>query len=212
VITAKILLQINPNITNTSAKAAAINTAMERFGIDTPKRQAHFLGQLLHESGHLENTRENFNYSAAGLLKTWPSRFKNLVDAQFYERQPAKIANFVYANRMGNGNEASGDGWKFRGAGWFQIPGRSLQKECAQGLGISGEIGDYLCTINGAALSAGWYWWSRGCNRYADMNNVDAVSDLINLGHLTAKVGDSIGYTKRLDLTNSFLKAFGVNP
>ena len=203
------LLKLAPNIVhNADAYVAAINTAMARFSIDTPQRVAHLMAQLMHESGQLQNFRENLNYSAAGLMRCWPNRFKNVVDATHYEHQPAKIANYVYANRMGNGDEASGDGWAFRGSGWFQVTGRSNQKECGIALDIKGDIGDWLATPTGAAMSAAWFWWSRGCNRWADMNNIDAVSDIIIICRRTEKVGDSIGYDKRLALTNLALKVF----
>jgi putative chitinase len=208
-LTAAQLLKLAPNLMlhEASTYAALLSSAMERFGIDTPKRIAFFLAQVVHESGGLTQFRENLNYSAAGLLRAWPNRFKGLIDAQHYERQPAKIANYVYANRMGNGNEQSGDGWKFRGAGWPQITGRTNQKECGIALGVTGDIGDWLATPNGSALASAWFWWSRGLNRYADMDNVDAVADIYNIGHRTEKIGDSIGYDKRLALTNIGLKA-----
>lgn len=209
ILTSTTLLKLAPNVGQKAASYAdLLSAAMDRFGIDTPARAAHFIAQVLHESGTLVDFRENLNYSAAGLLKTWPNRFKNLVDAQFYERQPAKIANFVYANRMGNGDEKSGDGWKYRGSGWLQQTGKELQRQCAAELGVTGDIGDWLATPSGAALSAAWTWWKKGCNRFADAGNVDAISDLINMGHLTQKVGDSIGYDRRLQLTNLALKAF----
>ena len=207
-ITKDQLLKIAPNCQNAAVYAGCLAAAMDRFSIDTPARAAHFLAQVVHESDYLTAFRENFNYSAAGLLKTWPSRFKNLADAQFYDRQPAKIANYVYANRMGNSDEKSGDGWLYRGAGWLQQTGKAMHEECAAYFKIPlNKLTEWLCTPNGAALSAAWVWWKKGCNRYADMGNVDAVSDLINLGHLTQKVGDSIGYNKRLLLTNTALKA-----
>ena len=204
------LQAIAPNVgAAASVYVGPLNAAMSRFGIDTPMRMAHFLAQVIHESEGLSRFRENMNYSAAGLLRTWPSRFKNFVEAQFYERQPAKIANYVYANRMGNGDEKSGDGWKYRGAGWLQLTGKSTQFSAAGELGVVGDIGEWLSSVNGAALSAAWFWWKSGCNRYADMNNVDAVSDIINIGKRTDKIGDSIGYDKRMALTKLALKVLG---
>lgn len=121
--------------------------------------------------------------------------------------QPGKkIANYVYANRMGNGNERSGDGWRYRGAGWIQLTGRDNHQEVARELAVIGDIGDWLSTVTGAALSAAWFWWKSGCNPLADAGNVDAISDLINIGHVTAKQGDSVGYDKRLSLTRHCLK------
>lgn len=206
ILTLEKLLKLAPDVQSGGAVVACLNAAMERFSIDTPMRAAYFLAQVIHESGEFSHYRENLNYSAVGLLRTWPNRFKNQVDAEFYARQPAKIANFVYAGRMGNGDEKSGDGWKYRGAGWLQLTGKNAQRECCQELGCTGDIGDWLSTVNGAALSAAWFWWKSGCNRYADQGNVDAVSDIINIGHRTDRVGDSIGYDKRLALTNLALK------
>lgn len=210
-ITTSQLLTLAPNAgPHASSYAASLNAAMERFGIDTPLRAAHFLAQLVHESGDLTQFRENMNYGAAGLMRTWPSRFPSMIDAQCYERQPMKIANYVYANRMGNGDAKSGDGWNCRGAGWFQLTGKTAQAECAAHFGIKSDIGEWLSTPEGAAMSAAFFWWKTGCNRFADMDNVDAVSDIINIGHRTAKQGDSIGYEKRLRLTNLAKKVLMV--
>lgn len=207
-ITADQLTRIAPNCgKNAAVYASCLGAAMDRFSIDTAMQAAHFLSQAAVESGDFTCFRENMNYGAAALMRTWPSRFRSLIEAQLYERQPAKLANFVYANRMGNGDEKSGDGWTYRGAGWLQQTGKGMQEECAAYFQIPlAKLADWLCTPNGAALSAAWVWWKKGCNRYADMNNVDAVSDLINLGHLTQKIGDSIGYDKRLRTTNVAVK------
>lgn len=97
---------------------------MEKFGIDNPLRLSHFLSQCAHESGNFKFVRENLNYSADGLRKIFPKYFPTLEAANKYARQPEKIANRVYANRMGNGDEASGDGWKFRGRGAIQLTGK----------------------------------------------------------------------------------------
>jgi putative chitinase len=97
---------------------------MEKFGIDNPLRLSHFLSQCAHESGNFKLVRENLNYSADGLRKIFPKYFPTIEVANKYARQPEKIANRVYANRMGNGDEASGDGWKFRGRGAIQTTGK----------------------------------------------------------------------------------------
>lgn len=97
---------------------------MEKFGINSPLRLSHFLSQCAHESGNFKFVRENLNYSAAGLRKIFPKYFPTLEAANKYARQPEKIANKVYGNRMGNGDEASGDGFKFRGRGYIQLTGK----------------------------------------------------------------------------------------
>lgn len=202
------LQTIAPNVGNAATVYTnTLNNAMQRFGIDTPLRMAHFLAQLVHESDGLTAFRENLNYSANRLLAIWPKRFANIIEAQHYERQPMKLANYVYANRMGNGDATSGDGWKYRGAGWFQLTGKTNHEQMAKELGvINSDIGEWLSTVNGAALSAAWFWWKNGCNRLADMNNCEAVSDIINLGRRTAKEGDSIGFARRKELTDRIIK------
>lgn len=98
---------------------------MAKFGITNPLRLAHFLSQCAHESGNFKLVRENLNYSSEGLLKTFPKYFKDKATADLYARNPQKIGNRVYANRMGNGNEASGEGYKFSGKGYIQLTGKS---------------------------------------------------------------------------------------
>ncbi|TWI69068.1 putative chitinase [Pseudoduganella lurida] len=207
-LTSEQLHQIAPAVGHAvGAYVGPLNAAMSRYGIDTPQRAAHFLAQIAHESGDFTRFREDLNYSAVNLLRTWPKRFTNQVEAQAYANQPEKIANFVYANRMGNGDQKSGDGWRYRGAGWIQLTGKNNQRAAALELGvIDADIGNWLATVPGAALSAAWFWWKNGCSRWADTNNVDAVSDIINIGRRTEKEGDAIGYTKRLELTQRALK------
>jgi len=205
-ITVEQLLKIAPGVGPAAGVyVAALNSAMSRFLINTPQRAAHFLAQIVHESGELASMRENLNYSATNLRNTWPSRFRSIEIAMLYQRQPEKLANYVYANRMGNGDEKSGDGWRYRGAGWIQITGKKNHIEVAGALSVMGDIGAWLATVNGAALSAAWFWWKSGCNRWADVGNVDALSDIINIGHRTERVGDSVGYDKRLTLTKHCL-------
>ena len=103
---------------------AEIPVIIEKFGIDGPLRLSHFLSQCAHESGNFKLVRENLNYSADGLRKIFPKYFPTIEVANKYARQPEKIANRVYANRMGNGDEASGDGWKYKGAGFVQLTGK----------------------------------------------------------------------------------------
>jgi putative chitinase len=103
---------------------AEIPVIIEKFGIDGPLRLSHFLSQCAHESGNFKFLKENLNYSADGLRKIFPKYFPTLEAANKYARQPEKIANKVYGNRMGNGDEASGDGFKFRGRGYIQLTGK----------------------------------------------------------------------------------------
>jgi len=175
-----------------------LNDTLYKYQINTPLRISHFLAQVLHESGNLEYNRENLNYSKEGLLKTFSKYFNNTTAGQ-YARQPIRIANKVYANRMGNGNEASGDGWKYRGTGPIQLTGKSNFTLLSRDTGIDFVSNpDLLVTPDYLFLGAGWYWNITRLNSKADANNLDAVSDLINIGRLTPKVGDAIGYSDRL--------------
>lgn len=190
-----------PVCRNTEAFAGPMAAAMARFAINTPERQAAFLAQVGHESAQLTRTSENLNYSAEGLMKTWPSRFIGLEVANQYAHQPEKIANRVYANRMHNGDEASGDGFKYRGSGAVQLTGK--ENHLAAALYFDQDldtISDWLRTPLGACLSAGWFWECAGCNEAADEGDFDKVSDLINIGRKTEKEGDAIGYSDRLSL------------
>jgi putative chitinase len=180
-----------------------INAGIVEFEIDKPLRSAMFLSELAHESSQLGAMQENLNYSAEGLMKTWPHRFLTLEFANKYARQPEKIANYVYANRCGNGDEASGDGWRHRGAGGIGLTFKNNQAECASYFNIPVEsIGDWLRTPEGAMRSAAWFFKKHGCNEVADTGNFDGVCDLINIGRKTEKVGDSIGYLDRLSFYN----------
>ena len=208
------LLKMVPDLDDAKAGvfSGVINQAAQRFGIDTPKRLAMFMGQVLVESGDLKSTREKMSYSAARLMAVWPSRFPTLAIASQYENQPQKLANFVYANRMGNGGPETNDGWNHRGAGWLQLTGKTNQEACGTVLGVSLEgIGDWLATTLGAAQSSAWFWDKNSVNRLADFGNIDSVSDAVNIGHLTTKIGDAEGYAKRVVKTQLCLNVLGVS-
>lgn len=153
------------------------------YEIDSPLRIAGFLSQIAHESMGMTRLIENLNYSAEGLMRVWPSRFKTMDVALQYARNPEKIANKVYANRMGNGDEASGDGWRFRGRGLKQLTGRANYAEFTQAVGqdFVKEPDALLDPVN-AALSAGWFWHENGLNRLADLGDVEAMTKRINGG------------------------------
>lgn len=182
-----------------------INSVCDRYAINTKNRIAAFLSQVAHESSRFSVLEENLNYKAQGLLNTFPKYF-TADGAKFYERNPQMIANKVYANRMGNGNEESGDGWKYRGRGLIQITGKNNYRACGNALGIllisSPEM---LIQPEYAALSAGWYWDTCNANKYADQNDIDGVSDVINRGVKTQRIGDAIGYQDRVDLYQKML-------
>lgn len=186
-----------------AAFVAPLNAAMQEFGITTERRVEMFLAQIAHESGQLRAMQEGLNYSADGLMKTWPRRFPTRAIADAYARRPEAIANKVYADRGGNGNEASGDGWRHRGAGLIGLTFHDNQKKCADHFGIDvRSVGDWLRTPEGACRSAAWFWQEHGCNTLADLNDFDGVSDAINIGHQTGAEGDAIGYADRLAFLN----------
>ncbi len=146
-------------VTQAGTFAAPLNTAMAANGIDTPERRAAFLAQISVESGDLHNTEENLNYSAERLHAVWPRRFPTVASAQPYAHNPEALANHVYANRLGNGDEASGDGYRFRGRGLMQVTGRSNYR--AAGFENRPEA---LAEPNTASDTAARFWSSNGLN------------------------------------------------
>jgi putative chitinase len=162
--------------------APLLTAACAEFGISTPARQAAFVPQVAHESAGFTRLVENLNYSATGLMSVWPKRF-NLTTAMACARNPEKIANQVYASRMGNGNVASGDGWRYRGRGLIQITGRANYEGCGEGLGLDLIAHPELLECpEHAARSAGWYWQANGLNALADAGDFDGITRRINGG------------------------------
>ncbi|WP_199271813.1 glycoside hydrolase family 19 protein [Pseudoduganella flava] len=187
--------------------APLLASAMARYGIDTVLRRAAFLATVAHESSQLSRFDENLNYGAAALTRTWPRRFPPAV-ARTYARQPERIANRAYALREGNGDEASGDGWRYRGAGAIQLTFANNHAACARHVGIGLDaVGAWLRTPEGACRSAGWYWAMRGLNALADAGDFDGVCDVVNLGRKTPAVGDAAGWPERRGL---YLRALAV--
>jgi len=163
----------------------ALDQLLDDYDINTPLRVAHFVAQCAHESGSFRFIEENLNYRAESLTKTWPRLFPTMDIARQYEKQPVKIANRAYGNRMGNGDEASGDGWRYRGRGLIQLTGRDNYTFFAGSLGIPvEEAADYLSTFEGAAQSACFYWEQNNLNRFADANDVKGLTRAINGGYL----------------------------
>jgi putative chitinase len=162
--------------------AVPISAAAVRFEINSPPRLSAFLAQIGHESGSLADLVEDLKYSAAGLRAVWPSHFSP-TEAADYARQPERIANRVYADRMGNGDEASGDGWSFRGRGLIQITGRANYKACSEGIGLDLIYApDQLIRAEPAAQSAAWFWKANGLNALADAGDFDTITKRINGG------------------------------
>jgi len=167
-----VLQTVVPQCPNAGDWVAPLNDAMARFDISNARRAAAFLAQIAHESNGLRSLSENLNYSAAGLMNTWPNRFPTVAVAQQYARNPEKIANYVYALRLGNGDEDSGDGWRYRGRGLIQLTGRGNYRAAGTALGLPLENDpDQLAQPGAATLSAAWFWKSHGLNELADDAN-----------------------------------------
>lgn len=161
----------------------ALNETFAKFGINTPKQQAAFIGQCSHECGNFRLLEENLNYKAATLMRLWPKRFPTLEIANQYAGQPRKIANSVYANRMGNRDEASGDGYRFRGRGCIQLTGHSGYYHAGQALGVDFVMQpDLVATPQYAALTAGWFWSTHNLNALAEAGDEVSCCKRINGG------------------------------
>ncbi|WP_395605240.1 glycoside hydrolase family 19 protein [Pseudomonas sp. B16120] len=180
-ITERQLLQILPNAGRQAGVfVPVLNTAMNRYGIVGTPRAAAFIAQVGHESGQLTRLVENLNYSADGLMKTWPSRFDS-VRATAAARNPEQIANIVYAGRMGN--TAPGDGWKYRGRGLIQVTGKANYAVCGEALGLDLiNQPELLEQSQYAAMSAAWFWSANGLNTLADAGDLTKITQRINGG------------------------------
>jgi len=152
-----------------------------RYNINTIQRQASFIGQCQHESSNFRTLEENLHYSADGLMRTWSSRFPSRDVAEQFAQNPEKIANKVYAGRMGNTQD--GDGWAYHGRGLIQLTGRDNYKNCGAAVGMDLiNHPELLVQPNGAALSAGWFWNKHGLNDLADAQDYDTMTKRINGG------------------------------
>ena len=170
-----------------------LTTTFVKFGMVSPKEQAAFIGQCSHESNHFKVLEENLNYRAETLQKLFGHKFKP-GEVELYARQPAKIANRIYANRMGNREEASGDGYRFRGRGVVQLTGHDNYWHCGQALGQDFVMNpDLVASPMYAALSAGWFWKTHGCGALVD--NPQQLCKRINGGLIG--LDDRIKQTER---------------
>ena len=150
-----------------------LNETFQKYDINTPKRQACFLGQTRHESANFKFTKENLNYSAKALMATWPSRFPDIDTAEKYERQPEKIASKVYMGRMGNTTPE--EAAAYIGRGLIQVTGKENYQHCGEALGVDLLNNPTLLEQpRYAALSAGWFWNKKGLNALADEGTKDA--------------------------------------
>jgi len=162
----------------------ALSKILPDYEIHTPERVAAFLAQTAHESGGYTAIKENLNYKAESLCRVWP-RYFNPSNANEYAHQPEKIANRAYANRMGNGPEESGDGWKFCGRGLIQLTGKDNYTRYAQATEQTlDEASEHLSTFEGCVQSAAWFWEANNLNQYADSGDILTMTKRINGGTL----------------------------
>ncbi len=195
-ITAQQLKAIMPKC-NTDQWLNSLNQAMGKFEINTPARIAAFLAQIAHESAETAILSENLNYSALRLTQVWPQRFPTIVLAQAYAKNPEKLANFVYAGRGGNGNTASGDGWRYRGRGLFQLTTKDNYRLAGQALALPlVEKPDLLLSPDVAALTAAHFWQRLGLNVLADHQVGD--NDEKDFEKISIKInGGKVGLAER---------------
>ena len=185
-VTLELLKEICPKTKATvlAKYVEPLNTVGEHFGLfENPKRMAAFIAQIAHESGGFNFVKEGLNYSDKGLVGTFKKYFPTVASTAGYARNPAKIANKVYANRMGNGPESSGDGYKFCGRGLIQLTGKDNYTRFAKSISKSiDEAVAYLETAEGAVARAGWFWDTNKLSVYADKGDFVGLTRRINGG------------------------------
>jgi len=184
-ITREQLQQIIPRNLYIDQWCSALNQLLPDYGIDTPQRVAAFLAQCAHESGNFVFLKENLNYKWASLRKVFPKYFPTDELAQAYEKQPERIANRIYGSRMGNGDEASGDGFRYCGRGLIQLTGRNNYDAFAESIETPVEqVPAYLETFEGAVQSACWFWETNNLNQFADADDIKTMTRRINGGFI----------------------------
>lgn len=185
ILTKSQLKELLPNNPYVNEWYEALSTLFPDYDINTPKRIAAFIAQCSHESAGFKFLKENLNYRAESLMRVWPRYFPTIEIARQYAHQQEKIANRAYANRMGNGDEASGDGWRFCGRGLIQLTGRNNYEAFADSIETPvEEIPEYLATFEGAAQSACWFWETNNLNVWADKGDIVMLTKKINGGTL----------------------------
>jgi putative chitinase len=177
-----------------------LQAAFDKYDINTSKRQAAFIGQCAHESANFKVLQENLNYSADGLMKTWPTRFPTKEVADQYARQPAKIAGKVYNGRLGNTSEEEAS--KYLGRGLIQLTGKENYERCGLAIGVDLLSNpDLLLDPRHAAMSAGWFWNKKGLNELADAQEHGQITKRIN--------GGTLGLDDRIAKTTKAAQALG---
>lgn len=199
-ITLEQVKKLVPSYADKETLVSLLNKHMEFYGISTPKRISMFLTQALHESSSFTKLEENLYYKTGDrIYAVFPKQFRDAKDAADYAKNPEKLANKIYDNRMGNGDEKSGEGWKYRGRGIFQLTGKSnyylFSRDCPEYDCIKNP--DILKDIDAAIKSACWYWNRNGLNKFADSDDLNGCTRAIN--------GGLIGMDKRTEMW-SFVK------
>jgi putative chitinase len=180
---------------------SAVSEILPVYEINTPERVAAFLAQCAHESGNFKFLKENLNYKAESLCKVFPKYFPDINLAKQYEKKPEKIANKVYGNRMGNGDESTGDGFRYMGRGLIQLTGKNNYTLFAAAIDTPlEEIPEYLQTFEGAVQSACWFWEQNNLNQWADKKDIMTLTKRIN--------GGTIGLEDRIKHYNHALHLF----
>jgi putative chitinase len=183
---------------------SALCDILPEYEINTPERVAAFLAQCAHESGGFKFLQENLNYRAASLRKVFPKYFPDDAIAAAYANKPQMIANRVYANRMGNGDETSGDGWSYKGRGLIQLTGKNNYTIFAASIDTPvHEVPEYLETFEGAVQSACWFWEQNNLNQWADKKDILTLTKRIN--------GGTIGLEDRKKHYEHCLHLFGAH-
>ena len=179
----------------------ALSNVLPEYEIDSPQRVAAFIAQCTHESGGFKRLKENLNYKAESLVRVFPKYFPSLDLAKQYAHKQEQIANRVYGGRMGNGDESSGDGFRYCGRGLIQLTGRNNYTKFAESIGMAvEEVPALLETFEGAVKSACWFWKTNNLNQYADAGDILTMTKRIN--------GGNIGLEDRIKHYNHALEVF----
>jgi len=179
----------------------ALSSVMPKYEIDSTQRVAAFIAQCTHESGGFKRLKENLNYKAESLVKVFPKYFPSLDLAKQYAHDQEKIANRVYGGRMGNGDESSSDGYRYRGRGLIQLTGKNNYTKFAESIGMEVEMVPALLeSFEGAVESACWFWKTNNLNQYADAGDILTMTKRIN--------GGTIGLEDRIKHYNHALEVF----
>ncbi len=192
----EMLMEMGVAATDAAQYIGDLEDTLPRYGIaDSRLRLAHFFSQVLHESGQMRYDSENLNYSARALRAVFGKYFATDGQAEAYARQPERIANRVYASRMGNGGEASGDGWRYRGRGLLQLTGKNNYKAFAKWLGDERVLSEPDLVATDYAVHSAIYYW--------DKNKLNAIADRDDVVTLTKRINGGLnGLSHRRELLN----------